>query len=166
MKKYLKAFILMLAGIFSISLTACNKTNNTNNESSTKTFKVMSDSMEWSDEYPKLVEWDNYEIKGFSNGDKLVVSTTYDELKIGDVITYQIYSDSVGKKITNTSRIVDILSDSSTYVVEDDRIAQQYPYRTTYGSSYIYDLETSGKVTFVNSNNIIGKVTKVEYKEA
>ncbi len=154
----------MLAGIFSISLTACNKT--TTNKETTKTYTVVTDSMKWNDELAPLPEWEDYEIKGFSSGDKIVVSTTYDELKIGDVITYQIYSDSVGKKITNTSRIVDILSDSSTYVVEDDRIAQQTPYRTTYGNSYIYDLETSGKVTFVNSNNIIGKVTKVEYKEA
>ena len=165
--KYIKAFILMLVAIFSITLTACNKTNNTNNNSleNTKIYKVITDSMKWSDEYPLLSEWENYEIKGFENGDKIVVSTKYDELKVGDVITFTFIINGSDQKMTNTSRIVDILSDSSTYVVEDDRIAQQYPYRKG-DLAYTYELDCSERIRYVNSSNIIGKVTRVIYKEA
>lgn len=167
--KYIKAFILMLVGILSFSLTACNNTNKTetNNteQNTTKIYNVQTDSMKWSDEYSLLPEWENYEIKGFGVGDRLYVSTEYDELKIGDVITYKKYSDVTDQQIINTSRIVDILSDSSTYVVEDDRTSQQYPYRKG-DLAYIFELENMDKISYVSSSIIIGKVTKVKYKNA
>lgn len=163
--KNIKSFILLLIAILSITLTACNKTNNTNNNSleNTKIYKIMTDSMKWSDEYPLLSEWENYEIKGFENGDIIVVSTNYDELKVGDVITYTFIINGSDQKMTYTSRIVDILSDSSTYVVEDDRIAQQYPYRKG-DLAYIFELENMGKISYVSSSIIIGKVIEVMYK--
>ena len=163
--KNIKSFILLLIAILSITLTACNKTNNTNNNSleNTKIYKIMTDSMKWSDEYPLLSEWENYEIKGFENGDIIVVSTKYDELKVGDVITYTFIINGSDQKMTYTSRIVDILSDSSTYVVEDDRIAQQYPYRKG-DLAYTYELDCSEKIRYVNSDKIIGKVIEVMYK--
>lgn len=160
--------LIIFLFIFSImNIRGGNGTENFPNIFGKGFLNVQSNSMKRDENKIIYPEWNNYSIKGFSEGDLINVDVvdqnSVNNLKVGDVITFRWKIGST--KILNTHRIVYVHKDANGKVdyvdTQGDMVAQEKKYNENWSEA-----EKLTNIAYYNSNNLGLERTVAEHVDA